>query len=407
MEFFNVMKLDEVKEILKTQFGKFEIREERVGLEDLVGRVLSKDIVSELNIPDFNRSTVDGYGVKQKDLIGVSETNPAVLELIASVDMGEISQHTALKDQTMYIPTGAHVPDSFDGVVMIEHCEVIDGEVFAYRPISNNENMVLKGDDVSKGEVCIKKGTIIKSNHIAIIAALNYSKVYVYEKIKVALISTGDELIEVGSEYKIGKILDTNRYTISSTLNQIGCEVVLSEIVKDKYELVKDVLIRSLSLSDIVIFSGGSSVGKLDFTSDVINEIGDPGVLVHGIAIKPGKPTIVGKVNEKIVFGLPGHPASCLISLKLVVEEFIKEKLNIIDNKKLIMCKSNFQVNLNNGRDNYYMVKLNLIDGEYIAEAIRGTSGMVSIFGKADGYVKIPMEKEGLYKGETLKVHLF
>jgi molybdopterin molybdotransferase len=407
LEFFNVKKLDEVKDILKTQFGKFEIREEKIDIKDLVGRIISKDIVSMLNIPDFNRSTVDGYGVKLRDVTGVSENNPAVLELIGSIDMGEISNIKTEKNETLYIPTGAHVPDSFDGVAMIEHCEVIDNEVFVYKPISNNENMVLKGDDVAKGELCIKKGTIIKPNHIAIIAALNYREVDVYEKIKVALISTGDELIEVGSKYSIGKIIDTNRYTISSTLQNMGCEIVLSEIVKDKYELVKDALVRSLKVSDIAIFSGGSSVGKLDFTSDVINEIGDPGVLVHGIAIKPGKPTIVGKVEDKIVFGLPGHPASCLVSLKLVVEEFIKEKLGIIENRKTIICKSAFQVNLNNGRDNYYMVKLNLDNGEYIAEAIRGTSGMVSIFSSADGYVRIPMEKEGVYLGETLEVHLF
>jgi len=407
LEFFNVKKIDEVKEILKKQFGKFEVREENVNIKNLVGRIISKDIVSLLNIPDFNRSTVDGYGVKLKDVKGVSESNPAVLELVGSVDMGEMSSIEVEKNETLYIPTGAHVPDSFDGVAMIEHCEVIDSEVFIYRPISNNENMVLKGDDVAKGEVCIKKGTIIKPNHIAIIAALNYKEVYVYEKIKVALISTGDELIEVGSDYSMGKIIDTNRYTISSTLLNIGCEIVLSEIVKDKYELVKDALVRGLKCSDIVIFSGGSSVGKLDFTSDVINEVGDPGVLVHGIAIKPGKPTIVGKVEDKIVFGLPGHPASCLVSLKLVVEEFIKDKLNIIENSKTIICKSGFQVNLNNGRDNYYMVKLNLNNGEYIAEAIRGTSGMVSIFSSADGYVRIPMEKEGVYIGETLEVHLF
>lgn len=407
MEFFNVKKLDEVKDILKSQFEKFEVRQERISIENLVGRIISTDIVSNLDIPDFNRSTVDGYGVRLKDVVGVSESNPAVLDLVGSVEMGQINNIKIENNETLYIPTGAHIPDHFDGVVMIEHCELIDDEVFIYRPISNNENMVLKGDDVAKGAVCIKAGTIIKPNHIAIIAALNYKNVDVYEKIKVSLFSTGDELIEVGSDYSIGKIIDTNRHTVSSTLNNLGCEIVLSEIVKDKYELVKDALVRGIECSDIVIFSGGSSVGKLDFTSDVINEIGNPGVLVHGIAIKPGKPTIVGKVDDKIVFGLPGHPASCLISLKLVIEEFIKDKLSIIENKKPIICKSDFQVNLNNGRDNYYMVKLNIENGQYIAEAIRGTSGMVSIFSTADGYVRIPMEKEGVYRGETLEVQLF
>lgn len=407
MEFFNVKRLDEVKEILDLEFENFEIQEEKVKIENLVGRIISKDIVSTLDIPDFDRSTVDGYGVRLKDIAGVSENNPAVLDLIGSVEMGEISSIKIGKNETLYIPTGAHVAHEFDGVVMIEHAEVIDGEVFIYRPLSYNENIVLKGDDVSKGETCIKAGTIIKPNHIAIIAALNYEEVDVYKKIKVALISTGDELIEAGDHYEIGKIIDSNRHTIASNLKNIGCEVVLSEIVKDRYELVRSALQRSLKISDIVIFSGGSSVGKLDFTSDVINEIGDPGVLVHGIAIKPGKPTIIGKVEDKIVFGLPGHPASCLISLKLVVEEFIYKKLNIIDRKIPIICKSNFQVNSNNGRDNFYMVKIDTQSNEYIANAIRGTSGMLSIFSQADGYVKIPMEKEGLYKGDLLEVHLF
>ncbi len=407
MDFFNVKKLDEVKEILKSEFDEFQIKEESVSLENLVGRIISRDIVSNVSIPDFNRSTVDGYGVRLRDLVGASESNPAVLDIAGSVDMGSISEQVLKSNETLYIPTGAHVPDEFDGVVMIEHTEVIDDELFIYRPISNNENMVLKGDDVSEGQVCIEAGTIIKANHVAIIAALNYKEVFVYEKIKVSIVSTGDELVEVGSDYKRGQIIDTNAYTIGSVLNNMGCEIVSSCIVKDKYEIVKEALVNGIRTSDIVIFSGGSSVGKLDFTSDVINEMGNPGVLVHGIAIKPGKPTIIGKVEDKIVFGLPGHPASCLISLKTVVEEFIKDKLKIIDNEKPIVCKSGFQVNLNNGRDNYYMVKLKLTDGEYIAEAIRGTSGMVSLFSLADGYIKVPMEKEGLYMGEKLQVHLF
>lgn len=408
MEMFNVKKRIEVLDILKNEFENFEIKSETIDILDSIGRVIVNDIVSKENVPEFRRSTVDGYAVKSKNTVGCSESLPAFLSIVGESKMGEGIDIVLEDFQAVYVPTGGIVPDNADAMVMIEYTEKFDDEIAINKPAAVLENIVGIGDDVKINEIIIERHTKLKTQHIGALAALGINKIQVYQKPKIGIISTGDEIVPIETDLKIGQIRDINTFSLAAMLNETGCEIVYKDRIKDDFKLIKRSLENAIDLCDVVLISGGSSVGNHDMTPEIINKIGDPGVLVHGIAIKPGKPTIVGKVENKAVFGLPGHPASCIISYKVIVEEFINNILLKHNNKdKQIVAKSGFQVHVSSGRDVFYMVKLNEIDGEYIAQPIHGKSGMISLLSKADGYIEIPMEKEGIEKDALLKVNLF
>lgn len=408
MDMFKVMKQEEVHALLREQFQNLSMPGELVDINDAYGRTIKNDIVSKENIPSFRRSTVDGYALKSKDTIGCSEAMPAFLKIIGETSMG-VGTDLALKDyETVYVPTGGIVPTGSDAVCMIENTEEIDKEVMVYRPLAPLENIISVGDDVKKEEVVLFKGTVIKTQHIGVLAALGFSKVEVYEKPRVSILSTGDELIDISKAPEIGEIRDVNAYSLGSMLISLGCDITYIKRVKDDSKLLEQHMKEALSKSDILLVSGGSSVGTKDMTPHIINQLGEPGVLVHGVAIKPGKPTIVARINNKAVFGLPGHPASCIVSYKAIVQPFIKEKLLRSKKKdRLVVATSGFQAHVSSGRDVYYMVTLEETEEGYIAYPVHGKSGMVSLLSKAEGYIKIPMEKEGIEVGAPLKVHMF
>jgi molybdopterin molybdotransferase len=405
---FTVKKRSEVLELLEDEFSSKVLEVEKIDILDALGRIISEDIVSSENVPEFRRSTVDGYSVKSKDTVGCSDSLPAFLSIAGETRMGEDTNLVLQSYEAIYVPTGGIIPEGADSVVMIEYTEKIDDEVTINRPVSVLENVVGIGDDVNKGEVVITKNTKIMTQHIGALAALGVSTINAYKKPKIGIISTGDELVPISSDIKIGQIRDVNTFSLSGMLSEAGCEIVHVERIKDDFDLIKNSLKKAVSECDIVLISGGSSVGNHDMTPEIINSLGDPGVLVHGIAIKPGKPTMVARINDTAVFGLPGHPASCIIANKVIVEDFINNTLLKSNNKnKKVIATSGFQVHVSSGRDVFYMVSLEDTDDGYIAHPIHGKSGMISLLSKADGYIEIPMEKEGIRKGTAVSVNLF
>lgn len=408
MDMFKVMKLEDVHQLLRAEFNEDLMLAELIDINNAHGRVLKNDLVSKENIPSFRRSTVDGYALRSRDTIGCSEAMPAFLKIIGETSMG-LGTDLVVKDyEAVYVPTGGIVPAGADGVCMIENTEEIDEEVMVHRPIVPLENIISIGDDVRSGEVVLPQGTIIKTQHIGVLASLGYKEIEVYQKPKVSILSTGDELVDIEKIPEVGEIRDVNAHSLRAMLMEIGCEVTYIKRVKDDSKLLKQSMEEALSLSDVLLVSGGSSVGTKDMTPDIINQLGLPGVLVHGVAIKPGKPTIVARVNNKAVFGLPGHPASCIISYKAIVEPFICDQLLKSKRKeRSIIATSGFQAHVSSGRDVYYMVTLEENDTGYIAYPVHGKSGMVSLLSKAEGYVMIPMEKEGIEVGVPLKIHMF
>lgn len=408
MDMFTVKKRSEVLELLANEFRSKTLRTEYVNAVDAVGRIVSKAIHSQENIPDFMRSTVDGYAVKAENTVGCSESLPAFLEIIGEIEMGKGTDLVLGDQEAVYVPTGAIIPQGANAVVMIEYTEKLESEVVIHRPVHPLENMVGIGDDVGKGELVIPQNTRLKTQHIGALAALGISRVEVYEKPRIGILSTGDELVAIDQPLAKGQIRDVNTHSLEAMISAIGCNVVYRRRIQDKFQAIQAALQEGLTQCDVVLISGGSSVGAHDMTPEIINSLGEPGVLVHGVAIKPGKPTIVGKIQDKAVFGLPGHPASCVVSYKTLVEPFIETALLKMRRKpEYVVGTSEFQAHVSSGRDVFYMVRLEEHEDGYRIHPVHGKSGMVSLFSQADGYVEIPMEKEGLEYGEQIKVYVF
>ncbi len=408
MDMFTVMKREAVSELLGHEFKNVKLEEECIDIENALGRILAEDIIARENIPDFVRSTVDGYAVKSQNTVGANQALPAFLNLVGEVKMGEETDLCLGEHETAYVPTGGMLPKGADSMVMIEYTDVFGDEIAINKPAANLENVIGVGDDVARGWCALNKGLQIKTQHIGALAALGYSKVKVRRRPRITILSTGDELVAVDQKPAVGQIRDVNTYSLQAMVTAIGCQVVGIKRLKDDFEHLKDALKTAQENSDVVFLSGGSSVGNHDMTSEVINAVGTPGVLVHGIAIKPGKPTIAARIDKTAIFGLPGHPASCVIAFKAVVEPFIQEVLLGAEIKtQRIEAVSGFQMHVSSGRDVFFMVTLDNRNDQITAQPVKGKSGMVSMFSSADGYIEIPMEKEGLEIGEKITVTLF
>ncbi len=407
MEFFNVVTVDEGNEIINKNFSEYKFETELVDIIGGTNRILAEDIISNIDVPEFNRSTVDGYSIIVEDSHGSTETIPGMLNNIGEVRMGEKPKTDIIRGQAIYTPTGGMVAESATGVIMIENTELMDKEtLLIYKPISKGENIIYKGDDIRKGDVVLKKGRKLSPEAIGLMASLGLSRVEVYKKPRFYIVSTGDEIIDVDEELTLGKVRDINSYALASMAESLGCEVVGRNIVKDDYELLRREVEKGLLIADIVLLSGGSSVGTRDYTDKVIASFGGKGVLIHGLAIKPGKPTIVGEGNGKLILGLPGHPVSSIVVFKALVEEFIRKSLGITEILPQVKATMESNFPSSPGKRTYHMVRLKKEGEAYIASPSFGKSGMISLLSQSQGYIVIKEHEEGIYKGEERIVYL-
>lgn len=408
MELLNTVTVEEAKNKISEVFKDFSLREENINILDAIGRYLSKDIFAPIDVPGFDRSTVDGYAVISKDTFGASESVPGFLKYKDEIEIGKEANVALKSGSCYYIPTGGMLPKGSDSVVMIEYTEVLGNNICIQKPVAPSENVLKKGEDLKEGEVIFKRGHKLRPQDIGMLAGIGIVNIDVYEKVKVGIISTGDELVLPTEELKLGQIKDMNTYSLSAASIEDGCNVIERSIVKDNRDLLRDKVEESVSNNHIVLISGGSSMGNKDFTKDVINDIGSPGVFIHGVSVKPGKPTIVGKIKNTAVFGLPGQPVSALVVYKILVSFLIKEiyyKEEIINQ----YVEGTISVNIPSapGREHYVMVNIREEKDNTIIEPVYGKSGMLSMMAKARGYVKIDTNQEGLIKGDLVKVFLF
>ncbi|MGL5578889.1 MAG: molybdopterin molybdotransferase MoeA, partial [Fusobacteriaceae bacterium] len=322
-----------------------------------------------------------------------------LLHKSGEIGMGEISDKVLKNGETIYIPTGAMVPEGCDGVVMVEYCDTLGGEILINRGVSKFENVIKKGDEIRVGELLIEKNTSLTPYHIALLAGVGREKVNVLKKIKSVVISTGDEIISLGEKITPGKVYDINSYSVESYLKKNGIEILSNTLVKDDREKLKEALIAGTGEGDVIFISGGSSVGIRDFTVDVIKEIGGE-VLVHGIEIKPGKPTIIARCGSSLVIGLPGHPQSALNVLRVITEELALKK-NPVTYGKLME-------NISGEAGKTLFINVDLIENEneILVKPLLSKSSMIRPLVQSQGYIVIPSSKEGLYKGERVKVVL-
>lgn len=406
MDFFNVVSADEAVR-LTNESVKFNLGYEKVNIINSVGRVCFEDIIAEANIPEFKRSSVDGFAVRAKDTIGACESMPAIFEYKGEVLMGDTPPSDIGLGQCLYVPTGGMLPNNADSVVMIEYTDKLDKDtLLACLPIALGDNVINIGEDVGTGDIIVKRGQKLRPYEIGVLAALGITEIHVYRKLKAAVISTGDELVPCTQNISLGEVRDINTYLLSSLLLRDGMEPVSYGIIRDDYNLLKETVDKASKECDLVLISGGSSVGKKDQTLKVLNSYEDGKVLVHGISIKPGKPTIIGKIGEKLIMGLPGHPLACSVIYQAIVKKFMLNLMGIDEKDYPINGIISINYHKAKGREEYLPVTLKNSEKGLIAEPIFGKSGLISVFSKAYGYIKIAKDIEGLKEGQVVEVYI-
>lgn len=404
-----VKSVDEVFKIISEKFSGYQTGSEYVSILDACGRILAEDIISPENVPAFTRSSVDGYAVFASDTFGASEAMNIQLLKSAPVEMGITPRDPLKRGHAAYIPTGGELPVNADAVVMIEYTEENNDEyIYINRPVAPGNNVVLTGDDIKAGSIVFNSGKKLKAADIGALAATGIHTVKVKRKLRAGIIATGDEIIPIEQKPVNAQVRDINSNILYAALKEYNAEPVMYGIIEDNYEKIKSVTTRALEECDILCISGGSSAGEKDETVKIIDSLGSPGVLVHGIAVKPGKPTIIGKAHNKPVIGLPGHPASAFMIYSIFVTN-IMDTMNSVqhDSKKKIAAMLPQNYPSNTGREEFVPVKLEFKKDTCIAHPVFGKSGQIKMLSDADGYIHIKRGAEGLMAGSTVEVILF
>ncbi len=393
----------EVLELIEQEFEPIKENMEMVPLILAIGRTLAEDIAANEYVPDFHRSTVDGYAIRAKDAFGCSDAIPAVLPLAGEVLMGEGAEFELQPETCCAVPTGGAVPKGADCVVMLEYTEDYgDGTIGILKAAAPGGNMIFRGDDVYPGKVILKKGRVLGSQDIGALAAVGCVQVPVTKKLTVGVISTGDELIPPQQIPGPGQIRDVNGPMLESMLTVFGVEARNYGIVKDNEELLASVVERAVSECDAVLLSGGSSVGAKDASCRIIESMGT--LLMHGIAMKPGKPTILGKVGNEPLVGLPGHPVAAYFVTKLFVLPLLARLTDREMKSYTVTAEITESISANHGRAQYHCVHLERKEEKWIAYPIRGKSGLITTLAGTDGYFCIERDCEGVPAGAKVEV---
>lgn len=409
MKLLVVDTLQEARKKMMNAIGDWKLKSEEVRITEALGRVLSADVYSLHPVPDFRRSTVDGYAVRAKDTQGASESLPAFLEVVEEVVMGQEAKAKIISGQCAYVPTGGMVPEGADAMVMVEYSEPFDEDHIAvYDAVSPGRNVVGIGEDILGNKVLLSKGTVIRAQEIGALSSAGILEVGVYREMRLTIVSTGDELVEASANLSMGQIRDVNTNALEALAKKHGFVVVRSIVLRDEEAHLKKTVKEAMKDSDMVIVSGGSSQGKKDVTAKVMDELGNPGVFTHGIALKPGKPTIGGydKETATILIGLPGHPVAAMMVFELF-GVWILEELTGKKKRKEIIAAMETNVPSAPGKATCQLIELIESSDGYLARPIFGKSGLITTLTRADGYTMIEVNKEGLKPGELVKVHLF
>lgn len=400
-EFLKVLNYKDAHAQLKHNFAQPGV--ESISLQTSLNRRLACELKSPEDMPSFSRSTVDGYAVSAEDTFGSSESLPAFLNLTGEVQMGTRPDLKINSGQCCWIPTGGMLPAGTNAAVMVEYTEKLgEDTVLVYRPAAPGENVMHKGEDVQCGQILFKQGWKIRAQDIGLLASLGITDVPVYKAYNIGIISTGDEIVPIDIKPAIGQVRDVNSHAIAAAANVCGANVNLYPIVKDNMTALKDTIAVALAENDFLVMSGGSSVGILDMTLNVLLSFPDSELLFHGIAFKPGKPTMAVRIGKQTVIGLPGHPVSALMVFNILCAPII-----CFDDQTVLEALLKGNLASQAGRDDFIPVQLDSENGNRIARPLLGKSGLMSILALADGYIHIPYEKQGLEAGDKVRVFLF
>lgn len=381
---------------------------ERVPLLDALGRALARDAVASIDIPHFTRSSMDGYAVAAADTFGASESQPAYLSVRGAVAMGAAPAGKVGAGEAMRIATGGMLPRGADAVVMWEHTREGGDLLEVFRPVAPGEHVVTVGEDVREGERVLAAGRILRPADIGLLAGLGAAEVDVVRRPRVAIVSTGDELVGPEETPGPGQIRNVNQYSLGAWVRRCGGEALLLGRVPDDAAAILERLRAGIDAADLVLVSGGSSAGVRDLTRGVVEALGDPGLLFHGIAVRPGKPTVVGAHRGVPVFGLPGHPISAMVIFLVLVRPLIGRMLGVPAGEAATAVLARLADNLPSqaGREDYYQVTLREAAGGMEAVPVFRKSGLVTAMVRGRGMVRVPAEREGLEAGELVEVEL-
>ena len=382
-----------------------------IRIEDGLGRITAENINSPENLPAFPRSSMDGYAISAKDTYGASESMPAYIEITGEVLMGELPVGKVARGSCFKIPTGGIVPDGADSVVMFEYTVPVDDTlVEVVKSVGEGGNISRPGDDIAVGDNAVPRGTKLRAQEIGLLAGLGLAEIPVFRKVKIGILSTGDEIINHTDKLTPGKIRNINSLTLVAQATSYYTEVTDYGIVSDDKTVFLSTVQKAVDENDIVLFSGGSSVGMRDLGEQVIEQLGPPGVLIHGTALKPGKPVLLGMSDQTAIVGLPGHPVSAMTCFDLFVAPAIAQlsgKRTRTDHQPILEAELTRSHNSAAGRRDIVRVSLETREGKVYASPVLGKSGSISVLSKADGYFIIDEPSQGLTDGEIIEVYCY
>jgi putative molybdopterin biosynthesis protein len=376
---------------------------------EAIGRNLAEDVISQIDVPGFDRASMDGYAVIAEETFGADDDNPKRLQIVGRCEAGQQTPISIERGETVEVSTGAPAPRGSDAVVMVEHTRRADSTIEIFRPVVPGENIAAAGSDIMAGELVLRKGEPITPREIGVLAALGAEKAKVFRKPRVAILSTGNELLPPGAPLAYAKVYDINASAIAASVVECGGESLNLGIVPDDPAVMEDRLREALRGADIVLTSGSTSAGAGDLVYRIIGNLGKPGVLVHGISVKPGKPALVAVVDGKPLIGLPGYPTSALMIFHALVAPVLRAMSGMARRAVVVLdAKLAFKVMSAKGRRELLPVHLTQSStGQYLAYPAMGGSGAISSFSLSDGYIDIPDTVEFLEEGEDVKVNLF
>ncbi|MBE0465870.1 MAG: molybdopterin molybdotransferase MoeA [Candidatus Desulforudis sp.] len=400
MDLFRAYTIADALSILRDHV-RLETPGERLGLREALHRTLDGDVFAPEDVPAFDRSTMDGFAVRARDTFGASEGLPAYLNVAGEVLMGEAPRGRLEVGHAFRIATGGMLPEGADAVVMVEYTEELDAQTIGVtRPVAPGENTIRCGDDLAGGTLLLPGGHRLRSQDVGLLAAAGVDTVPVRRPLRVGVITTGDEVVPVEETPGPGQVRDVNSYTLGGQVCECGAEPVIYGIVRDDFESLIAVVRRALDETEAVMISGGSSVGRRDVTVDVLAGLGEPGVLFHGLAVRPGKPTIGAAIGEKLILGLPGHPVSAMVVFSLLARPLLDPGYRRFPIRARITRSLSSQA----GKEDYVRVRLSRDGERLVAEPIPGKSGLIATMVRADGLARIPLESQGVAAGEEVEV---
>jgi len=398
-------KLTLTDEALQTWFNTLQLGKPKivsVSLQDALGRVLAENLVALEDLPRFDKSAMDGYAVKSSDLVGASQSKPVVLQLTQT-------DHISSK-QAKQIWTGNPIPEGANAVVMLENTQRHGDELEVWNQLPSGANVSEVGEDIKKGVLVAKPGTRLNPYHIGLAAALGYTELKVSEKPKIAILPTGNEIVEVGTERAANQIYDSNKVMVSAMCQELGAETIDLGLAIDNTDEIAQKIKSALKTSDAVITTGGTSVGGLDLVPDAVNGIGKPGVVVHGVALRPAMPTAVAVLEGKPVLILSGNPVAAVIGFEVFGRPLLCKMLGMPkeEPRPIVTARLAKRVTSVLGRKTYVRVHVTQRNGVLIAEPVSAKgSGSISTMTMSNGYLIVPENREGVTEGEAVTIHMF